>query len=142
MSIHILPTNNISTLQKNFIRQGIYQAIMKLMKIPSLHLWNQFNHISIPTKLKFLLLYFMSFKCFYLLPCNNEKLMVRHFFEPQRFARQPFPQWLSQRGVIHQAIKNFVIHYKVNCSFLLDCYIDIQKRSWDFNSIIYFDWEL
>ena len=42
----------------------------------------------------------------------------------------------------HQVIENLVIHYKMNCLFLLECCFGMGKTNWDVNSIIYFDWGL
>ena len=33
----------------------------------------------------------------------------------------------------HQVIENFVICYKMNCLFLLECCFGMEKRSWDLN---------
>ena len=40
----------------------------------------------------------------------------------------------------HQVIENFVIHYKMNCSSLLNCCIGMEKRRGYVNLIIYFNW--
>ena len=63
-----VPTNSTLKLQKYFMHQGIYEAIMKIMKIPFLHLWNQFNLYSYLQNLSFCfstLCHLSVFTCFH-----------------------------------------------------------------------------
>ena len=111
VSIHVLPSNNTSALQKNFIHWGIYQGIMKQMKISSLHLWNQFNHICVHAKLRFLQHHLSFFSCFHAI---MRRWLWGNYLNLNNMLNEPFHhnyhegEWFSLYSVCALTWKYFI----------------------------------